>query len=681
MPTIVTMFAQTLHLNAELLDPLRPDRGQYFAILDSSPQLQSAAVRWYGFRLTAEERVEPERADWDARYRSYWEEGAMRHRRCPVIAVLVVRSMLMAIALNATLPSSIYAVRALSISSDGSAPTVPVTSSPPSRSLSPSPSTEGSTAAYPPNLQPSPTLPHGPALLEAASHISSRGAGSAQQPPDAGDAQGIDVASYQHDDGPVDWATVAQNFQFAYVKATEGNYYTNPYYRTDVLDALANGMYVGAYTFAVPEPDVTSGQAEADYFLDATGYSVGPHFMVPMVDLESDPYDASTPCYGLTTQQMIMWLQEFSEEIQNKIGEVPVIYTDASWWNMCTGGTSQFSSSPLWIASFGTQSPTLPSGFTSWEIWQYGVGSAPGVIGPCDLDEFDGDVASLAAKLTSETGGELIRSGPVDVASSGGRFDVFFRGTDGAVWDRVSVNGMVTTVSLGGQVEPNTSPAAVSWGGGRLDVFVEGTDQQLYQDFWNGATWSGWLPLGGTLTSSPTVASWAVGRLDVFVAGSDGAIWHRWYMGGWSSWESLGGEVATGTGPSAVSWGAGRLDLFVTGVDHQLWHKWFSSGVWSAYEALGGTLTSSPGAASWGSGRLDVFASGPDYELDHIWFSSGWAGWESLGGILASAPAATSLGAGNVEVVVRGTDSSIYLDTFSLSSSWSGFTSLGETVG
>ncbi len=387
-------------------------------------------------------------------------EGAMKHLWPATTMALAVRSALIALLLlSAAPPPSVEAAGPLWAASNVAPPAASPTSS---RSPSPSPATTGSTAAYPRNLQPSPTLPHGPAQLEAASNVSARGAASGDQAPDAGDAQGIDVASYQHQLGPIDWSTVAQNFQFAYVKATERNYYTNPYYRSDLLDALENEMYVGGYAFATP--DVASGQAEADYFLDATGYSIGPHVMLPMIDLESDPYDTSQPCDGLTSSQMVSWIQQFSAEIQAKAGQVPVIYTDASWWNNCTGGSSEFAANPLWIASSGTASPTLPAGFAWWELWQYGVGSAPGVTGPCDLDEFDGDVTSLAAKLTSQSSGDLIRSGPVDAASSGNRFDVFFRGADGAVWDRMSINGMIATISLGGQVEPDTSPAAVSWG-------------------------------------------------------------------------------------------------------------------------------------------------------------------------------------------------------------------------
>ena len=48
------------------------------------------------------------------------------------------------------------------------------------------------------------------------------------------------------------------------------------------------------------------------------------------------------------------------------------------------------------------------------------------------------------------------------------------------------------------------------------------------------------------LTSDPAVCSWAPGRLDVFVRGTDNVLWHKWFQGGWSGWESLGGILTSG---------------------------------------------------------------------------------------------------------------------------------------
>jgi hypothetical protein len=51
-------------------------------------------------------------------------------------------------------------------------------------------------------------------------------------------------------------------------------------------------------------------------------------------------------------------------------------------------------------------------------------------------------------------------------------------------------------------------------------------------------------------------------------------MWHKWFQGGWSGWEDLGGILTSA--PSAVSWGPNRIDCFVMGTDSALWHKWWA---------------------------------------------------------------------------------------------------------
>ena len=51
-------------------------------------------------------------------------------------------------------------------------------------------------------------------------------------------------------------------------------------------------------------------------------------------------------------------------------------------------------------------------------------------------------------------------------------------------------------------------------------------------------------------------------------------MYHKWYQGGWSGWESLGGGLISG--PAAVSWSNIRIDTFVIGTDNALYHKWWA---------------------------------------------------------------------------------------------------------
>ena len=84
--------------------------------------------------------------------------------------------------------------------------------------------------------------------------------------------------------------------------------------------------------------------------------------------------------------------------------------------------------------------------------------------------------------------------------------------------------------------------------------------------------------------------------------------------------------------------GAGHLDVFVRGMDNALWHRWYQGG-WSDRESLGGALNSDPGVVCWGSGRVDVFARGNTDTLSHIWYEGAWSAWEELGAPGAAEPA------------------------------------------
>ena len=134
-------------------------------------------------------------------------------------------------------------------------------------------------------------------------------------------------------------------------------------------------------------------------------------------------------------------------------------------------------------------------------------------------------------------------SGPALTSWTSTRYDIFGRGTDGALWHNWwTGSGWAGWQSLGGQIAPGTQPAAVAGAPNRIDVFVEGTDGQLYHIWWDGASWSGWEGHGGILSGSPAVASWAPNRLDVVVPGAGGGLWTTGWDGStWSTFNSLGG--------------------------------------------------------------------------------------------------------------------------------------------
>jgi lysozyme len=214
--------------------------------------------------------------------------------------------------------------------------------------------------------------------------------------PGARSVRGLDVSSYQHGRRPIDWPLLARDgMSFVAVKVSEGTYYRNPYFRSDVRAAAAAGLAVMPYVFA--NPARAGGAATARYAVGVTGRLRGPVRRPLVVDLENDPYRAKVNCYGLKVAAMIGWIAGFVGQARALTGQLPVIYTAADWWRECTGGTSQFAKDPLWLAAYGATRPGVPSAWGHWTFWQYSnIGRLPG-IGPADLDYYQptGDLPAL----------------------------------------------------------------------------------------------------------------------------------------------------------------------------------------------------------------------------------------------------------------------------------------------
>lgn len=200
---------------------------------------------------------------------------------------------------------------------------------------------------------------------------------------------GLDVSSWQ---GNVNWATVAANgASFAYVKATEGVSYVNPYYNQQYTGSRGAGLIRGAYHFALP--DVSAGATQADWFFaHGGGWTADGTTLPPALDIEYNPYGAS--CYGLSQSAMVTWIKAFSNETHALSGRYPMIYTTTDWWTTCTGNSGALAATnPLWIARYSTSVGTLPNGWGAQTIWQYAdSGTFPG-----DQNVFNGTTAQLQA--------------------------------------------------------------------------------------------------------------------------------------------------------------------------------------------------------------------------------------------------------------------------------------------
>jgi GH25 family lysozyme M1 (1,4-beta-N-acetylmuramidase) len=207
---------------------------------------------------------------------------------------------------------------------------------------------------------------------------------------------GIDISSHDHRHFSIQWRVeVAAGTHFVYVKATEGTTYVNPHFGADYTAAEAARRYVGAYVYARPDLGDPVGQAE--HFLRHARFSRDARTLVPFVDLEWPYRGVGTgPCYNLSPDQMRAWIHAFVDRVEAGIHRKPMIYTNANWWNPCTGNDPSFGGYPLDIADYTNKPPKLPAGWTTFALWQYRPGN-PEKRGDHDRDVINGGMIGLTA--------------------------------------------------------------------------------------------------------------------------------------------------------------------------------------------------------------------------------------------------------------------------------------------
>ena len=195
-------------------------------------------------------------------------------------------------------------------------------------------------------------------------------------------ADGIDISHWQ---GTVTWSKVkSDGVTFAFMKATEGTYYTDPTLRTNWTGAERQGIYRGAYHFA--RPSVGSAAAQARYFVSKVGSFDDPGDLPPVLDLEATG--------GLGPAALRTWVKTWLETTEQLTGRTPILYFSPYFWIDHLGNSTAFARYPLWIAHYTTGSPKVPGGWSTWTFWQRtSSGSVSGIGGHVDMNRFNGTSA------------------------------------------------------------------------------------------------------------------------------------------------------------------------------------------------------------------------------------------------------------------------------------------------
>jgi lysozyme len=170
-------------------------------------------------------------------------------------------------------------------------------------------------------------------------------------------------------------------------KATQGTSMVDSKYHTRRAEALAAGLWWGAYHFGVGGED---GAAQARYFLSVV--QPGPTDLLAL-DLEQNPSGAS---------MSLAEAEEFVKYVEAETGRWPGLY-GGSYIKELLGNNKE---TPLafcwfWLSEYGPVPKELPAAWKTWTMWQYTDGQAGppphsvSGIGNCDRDLFNGPMEGL----------------------------------------------------------------------------------------------------------------------------------------------------------------------------------------------------------------------------------------------------------------------------------------------
>lgn len=168
-------------------------------------------------------------------------------------------------------------------------------------------------------------------------------------------------------------------------KATEWLTVTDSAYAERRKRANVVGLLWGAYHFG----QNASGKDQAKHFLDVA--KPCPKTLVCL--------DWEAPLRGRPAMSVAQ-AEAFVQHVKDELGRWPVLYSGRSFLiERHIGLSSPLANCKLWVARYNSVLGKVPSPWTDWVLWQYtDNGREPGVVGPVDVDKFNGTPEQLVAR-------------------------------------------------------------------------------------------------------------------------------------------------------------------------------------------------------------------------------------------------------------------------------------------
>ena len=171
--------------------------------------------------------------------------------------------------------------------------------------------------------------------------------------------RGVDVSEYQ---GEIDWKTLSsQDIDFAFIKATEGSSYKDPYFTKNYEQLNETNLLVGAYHFFSFD---SSGEEQAKNYIETVGTVEEDKIILPIVDFEFyGDKEKNLPNKEDAQKELQELLNKMEEEYKIK----PLIYATQKSYDIYL--KDNFTDYDIWIRNILTE-PSLEEN-REWTFWQY----------------------------------------------------------------------------------------------------------------------------------------------------------------------------------------------------------------------------------------------------------------------------------------------------------------------
>lgn len=169
--------------------------------------------------------------------------------------------------------------------------------------------------------------------------------------------RGVDISSYQ---GEIDWKILSeQDIQFAFIKATEGSSFEDPFFQQNWKKASDTSLRIGAYHFFSYD---SPGISQAKHFIKTVQSKE--EMLPPVVDVEFYGDKESNPPKA---DEVVKELTAYLDLLESHYGTKPIIYATHKSYDLYIMG--DFEEYPIWIRDI-FQTPKLKDN-RQWTFWQF----------------------------------------------------------------------------------------------------------------------------------------------------------------------------------------------------------------------------------------------------------------------------------------------------------------------